>query len=360
METYNLKDQIDEAFIHKLSHDLKSVYPAFKSEAFQQALNTKALEPLGLKQRVRTITITIHKLLQCSYPDQIKILVKVAPHTKGLGAMIFPDFVEVYGLEHFDVSIDALKYFTPFFSSEFAIRHFIRRYPAKTYKIMKSWASDKDPHVRRLASEGNRPRLPWSFKLDQYIRDPAPVLAILNELKSDDSLYVRKSVANSLNDVAKDHPELVLDLAKKWIGQSESTDWVIKHGLRSLLKKGSQKALRLFGTAAVKQVTVRSLKFKNPKAKIGTRIEFEFELINQEVKAKSLRVEYAIHYAKSSGVRSKKVFKLSERLFERGRHKLERSHSLRQMTTRKHFPGKHSLDIVINGEVKISKNFYLV
>lgn len=350
-EAYSLKKYIDMVFIRKLSADLRQADAKFQADVFLKAVQKSGLDNLELKQRIRLISTLLYDVLPGKYPQKISLLKKVARDRSGLGGLIFPDFVEVHGQqpEDFQVSIEALKFFTPFSTSEFAIRPFIEARPHETMKTLRSWSKDKNEHIRRLSSEGCRPRLPWSFKLRGFVTDPSPILPILENLKADSSLYVRKSVANNLNDISKDHPDLVLALAKKWLGKNAHTDWILKHALRTLLKGGDQRALKLFGTGSVKNVQANELSVIKKNNAIGSKVHFEF--IVQNKKSQTLRIEYAIHYLKKNNSYSKKVFKISEKEMNKGDHHIKRGHSLRQMTTRKHLPGLHKIDIIINGQV---------
>lgn len=354
-----LKNYLDASFIKNLASLVAKNDPKFSAKEFTQLVLDRSWTDRELKQRIRHVVECLGKTLSGSYPQQIKTLKKVAPHVRGLGGLLFPDFVEVFGHDDLKTSIPSLKFFTPFSSSEFAIRPFIQNHPQMMMGTLLAWAKDPDDHVRRLSSEGCRPRLPWSFPLRDFKKNPAPVLEILNLLKDDSSLYVRKSVANNLNDISKDHPELVLDIAKKWIGKSTNTDWILKHALRTLLKQGNQKALSLFGLGKIKNVSAKFLKLSQKTYDIGTHLEFSTHIVNANKKEVSLRLEYAIHFLNKNGKHAKKVFKLSEKTCAPGDHHLKRRHSLKQMTTRRHNPGPHQLDIIINGETQLSQKFVL-
>lgn len=354
-----LKNFIDTQVVNSLATEISKHDKQFSPSQFKKLILDSSWKSRELKQRIRNISETLGKTLSGNYKKQIKTLEKVAPTCTGLKGLIFPDFVEVHGMDDFDTSLEALKVFTPFSSAEFAIRRFIVADTDKTMKQMVSWSKDKNEHVRRLASEGCRPRLPWSFPLKMFKQDPSQTLRILENLKDDPSLYVRKSVANHLNDISKDHPDLVLQLAKKWIGKSENTDWILKHALRTLLKKGDQRALALFGVGKVKNVFARHLSLTQKAYVIGTHLEFLTTIDNKNKKPVSLRLEYAIHFLNKNGSLSKKVFKLSEKTCAPGSIELRRRHSLKQMTTRKHNPGIHQLDIIINGETQLSEKFTL-
>ncbi len=354
-----LKNYVSNDVVKTLASLVAKNDKGFSEKVFcKNALNRQWAER-ELKDRLRFLAEILGKTVSGTYSQQIRTLKKVAPHFTGLKGLLFPEFVVHYGMDDFETSMDALKYFTPFSSAEFAIRPFIQKYPRETMAILEKWSKDSDDHVRRLSSEGCRPRLPWSFPLRDFKKDPSAVIRILENLKNDPSLYVRKSVANNLNDISKDHPDLVLRLAKKWVGKSPSTDWILKHALRTLLKKGNQDALSLFGLGKIKNVSALDLKLTRKTFEIGTHLEFSARVENKNRKDVLLRLEYAIHFLNKNGSHSKKVFKISEKAYAPGLHALKRRHSLKQMTTRKHNPGIHHLDIILNGELQLSQKFQL-
>lgn len=348
--SFQLKNLIDKNFVTELSKSLQINYAVFDKKNFMNSVLNKDWEQRELKQRITKVTESIHEHLKLSYPEQIKVLMLVAPKFTGLKGLIFPEFVSSYGLSNWDTSIKALKYFTPFSTSEFAIRPFIIKDSKKVMEQMLKWSTDKNEHVRRLSSEGCRPRLPWGLRLKEFITDPKPILLILENLKADPSLYVRKSVANNLNDISKDHPDLVLKISKEWLKTNDpNTTWIIKHALRGLLKQGHPKALKLFGVSDAKNIKLQKLNLAQKNFAIGSHLSFSFEVLNTNRSAKKLRIEYIIHYLKKNGSHSKKVFKLTEKDLTPGPHSFKRRHSLKQMTTRQHNPGLHILEIMING-----------
>jgi 3-methyladenine DNA glycosylase AlkC len=214
---------------------------------------------------------------------------------------------------------------------------------------MRAWAEDKNHHVRRLASEGCRPRLPWASALPAFKKDPTLILLVLEKLKDDESEYVRKSVANNLNDISKDHPDLVLDICERWYGVSRNTDWIVKHACRSLLKAGNERALALFSFADPAGISVEKLALDQFVLAIGAALRFSFELVVNTEEPRQLRLEYRVYYLKASGKSSAKIFQLREDTFPPGRHPISRKHSFEERTTRKHYPGQHHLSIVVNG-----------
>ncbi|XRD23614.1 hypothetical protein AABM34_13875 [Lysinibacillus fusiformis] len=222
---------------------------------------------------------------------------------------------------------------------------------------MLKWVNHANPHIRRLASEGCRPRLPWASALGIYKLDPSPILPILNLLKQDPSVYVQKSVANNLNDIAKDHPELVKRLAREWHGESSITDWIIKHGCRGLLRKGDAEVLFLFGFDNSPDVTIHELALGKVRLAIGQTLDFAFTIQTTSTAPQKLRIEYAIDFVKANGATSRKLFKITERTFEKESHRYTRNHHFKDLTTRKHYPGQHKLAVIINGKELATTEF---
>jgi 3-methyladenine DNA glycosylase AlkC len=220
---------------------------------------------------------------------------------------------------------------------------------------MLAWAGDPSEHVRRLASEGCRPRLPWGMGLPQYKRDPTPILPILERLRADPSDYVRRSVANNLNDISKDHPDQVLAIAGRWLGEHAATEPLVKHACRSLLKRGDQRALALFGQHDVVPVRA-SLRLTSARVVIGDRLGFVTELRCDASTA--VRIEYRIDYVNRSGGVSQRTFKIGERQLQAGRPlRIERTQRFTDFSTRKHYPGAHRIAIVVNGVERARRRF---
>ena len=314
----------------------------------------------SLKERMRLITIALEKSLSAlSYHDKIDVLKHVVtkiPKTKhsGLTLIIFADFVEIFGIKYFDYSLDALKFFTEFGSSEFAIRQFIKLDCARAMKILAEWSLDKNYHIRRLASEGCRPNLPWGEGLTVFKRDPAAILPILENLKNDESEYVRRSVANNINDISKNHPQVVLDLMMKWKDQNIDSR-LIKHGLRTLLKQGNSQALKIIdidANAAAVNFSILGFNLKKDEVRISQDLFFDFELESKLSKAKT-RLEYAIYFLKKNGNHNKKIFQITTKTLDQGVFKFNKKHSFKELTTRKHYVGVHMISLIVNGmEVK--------
>lgn len=244
-----LKEIFNRDRLQHIADETWAVYPAFDRKAFM-ARASQGLDGLSVMQRLNRVSQSLHAGLPDDYPAALSILYALAPRlNSAFVSMILPEYVALYGQNDFARSMDALKFFTAFGSSEFAVRHFLRKDFARAIEVMHGWSLDENPHVRRLASEGCRPRLPWSFRLENLMIDPTPVLDILDNLKADDSLYVRKSVANHFNDITKDNPEWVLDQLEGWSLDNPNSAWIARHALRSLIKQGDVRALTLMGRA---------------------------------------------------------------------------------------------------------------
>lgn len=346
-----LKDWFDKARFQTVAGLLAEIHRGFDRKKFLK-LALSGLDELSLLQRMRRMTVCTHEALPTDYPETLKVLYQLAPRIDHSFVTLFmPDYVGLYGQDHFDQSMEALKFFTSFGSSEFAIREFLKRDLKRTLKVMREWSRDENDHVRRLASEGCRPRLPWSFRLEVLVADPAPALPILENLKADPSLYVRKSVANHLNDITKDHPAKVLAILGEWGQESGHTTWIAKRALRTLIKQGNKEALTLLGAGEKAQMRVEAFRVSPARVKLGGEIRLSLEMISLATKTQKLVIDYAIHYVKNSGGTSAKVFKWTEREIGPGETLvIGKRQTIRDFSTRKHYAGKHLVEVMVNGE----------
>lgn len=350
----------------QLAEDFQKVYPEFDDKKFISLIFNKEWNNLELKQRMHHAARSIHKLLPDNFNEASKILLKVtiderSKHPCRFEDMIFPDYVEIFGINYPGISIPALKLFTQYSSSEFAIRPFIIKHAEETMKQMLKWAGHHNHNIRRLATEGCRPRLPWGIALPVFKKDPSLIIPILEKLKDDKSEYVRKSVANNLNDISKDHPETVLKICRQWKGKSGNTDWIIKHALRTLLRKGDREAMNLFGFKDQNSFEISEFNLQKEKIAIGDKLYFSFKMKNISRNNMRLRIEYNIYYLKASGKYSKKTFQITENTFITGEEvEIKKTQSFENMTTRKHYPGKHKIGIVINGREIKTKDFSVI
>jgi 3-methyladenine DNA glycosylase AlkC len=354
-----LKEMFDAKRFRLVASELVRIDPQFSPRRFL-ALALRDLDGLSLLQRLRRMTECLHATLATAaegdrnYRQVIGILRALAPRMgRGFVTLVLPDYVGLHGYapDDFEVSMDALKFFTPFGSSEFAVREFLRRDLTRTLAVMEIWSRDSDEAVRRLASEGCRPRLPWSFRLEALVADPSPVAPILENLRADPSLYVRKSVANHLNDITKDHPEWVLARIKGWPAENPHTAWIVKRALRTLIKKGDRRALAVIGAGDRPRVRVCDFRVEPRRVALGGRIALSFRLESTARRSQRLVVDYAIHYVKKSGGASPRVFKLKELTLGPGETAaITRGQCIRDFTTRAHHPGLHVVEILVNGE----------
>lgn len=276
-----LKNIYNDAFFGRFLPCLKEVVPLLDTQAFLQDIYDQDWEARELKQRMRHITLVLKNHLSGDYKTNVDTLLRLIPICleKGFKAdnlefFFLPDFLEVFGQDHHTLSMDAIERITQFVSCEFAMRPFIIKYPGMAMEQMGSWSRHEHYAVRRLSSEGCRPRLPWAMALPVLKKDPAPILPILENLKNDSSAYVRRSVANNLNDISKDHPKLVIDLVKKWKGKSPETDKLIKHACRTLLKEGNSELMQLFGFGPIDTIKIMNFKVLTPEVHIGDSLEF--------------------------------------------------------------------------------------
>ncbi len=352
-----LKHMYNEHFLRGFSEKIHDVYDAFDIDGFMDTAMDDTWEALELKARMRRITISLGTYLPPGYKDALNVLFKIDKSCIGFPYLFFPDFVEVYGQgeEHWALSMKALERFTSKSSAEFAVRPFLLRDPVRMMSQMLKWAGHPQEHVRRLASEGCRPRLPWGQALQMFKRDPSPILPVLELLKADPSLYVRKSVANNLNDIVKDHSSVVIDIARRWKGMNPHTDWIVRHGCRTLIRKADPEIMSLFeyaepmeGTASIS--TFASLSVQPTTVPIGGITELRYELHIQDGEQAHIRVEYGIDFVKAKGNTSRKSFLLSDKTVPGGTIlKSVRNHNWMDLTTRRHYPGEHRISLLVNG-----------
>lgn len=355
-----LKEIFDRARLRHIADQTAAIAPSFDARRFME-LATDNLDALGIMQRMRQTATSLNATLPGNFGEAIEILSALAPRIDhNFASITLPEYVALYGQEHFNLSMRALKFFTRFGSAEFAIRHFLARDFDKTLRVMRGWAEDENEHVRRLASEGSRPRLPWSFNLKNLIVDPSPTAPILEMLKRDDSLYVRKSVANHLNDITKDHPDVAVARVSGWDMDDRRTAWIVRHALRTLIKKGEPRALALIGSTGKPQLHVEAFAVTPGAFKLGDRIRIEARIVSTGDAPQQLVIDYAIHYVKKSGAASRKVFKLKEIALEpSGSVDLAIGQTIRDFTTRKHHAGFHRVELIVNGETVAESGFDL-
>lgn len=362
------KDYFDRQAAQALAQQIARAHRSFDQRAFVKAalVQNKKLEMMdrvrqwstALRQHLPSDTAKALAILERSLPSALPDASEV---THGFVQWPIGQFIADYGLEAPDAAFDIMPELTKRFSSEFAIRPFVAEHPERTFAACLRWSSDENVHVRRLASEGIRPRLPWGAVLRSLVEDPSPILPVLENLKDDPEDYVRRSVANNLNDIAKDHPQVVLATCRRWkAGATEERRWIIRRALRSQVKAGSSAALSILGFAAPKQLEA-GLQVSPKSVPLGESIALELSLLNGAARKQKLLVDFRIHYAGKDGPRKPKVFKWKELTLGKGQSTtLQKRVRMEPRSIRKLYPGKHVVDIQVNGSVLASGAFRLV
>lgn len=349
------KNLLNETVVVELARGLAAAEPRFPRKRFV-ALSLAGLEELELKARARHIADALEKTLPSEAPKAFELLVRSLPpplpDTGGSGFRYFPysEYLGRRGPEDVESALAANHALTQRFTSEFCIRPLLIAAPERTIRELSRWVTDPSPHVRRLVSEGTRPRLPWGSRLPAFQRDPAPVLSLLERLRDDPSEYVRRSVANNLNDIAKDHPEMVLDVAERWLkGASRERRRLVEHALRTLVKKGDPRALALLG-AGGDELHVKA-KIGPKTVHVGESVRVSALVSNAGDENAHVVVDVRIHFVKPRGP-SAKVFKLGRRDLAPGeRYEFARSYPMLHRTIRQLHEGRHEVEVQVNGRI---------
>lgn len=376
------KDVFNPLAILHMGESIAKVWSNFdQSQFFQIAANN--LTDLEMKARSNQIVNALDATLPNDFAQASQILIQalatvhdIETHSsgwtnnlassEGIGSwLIMPcaDYIALRGTsaENFSLSMQALHAMTKRFSAEFAIRHFIVAMPEHTFAMLRQWTTDPDKHVRRLVSEGSRPRLPWGIRLQAQVLDPTPTLELLEQLKNDPEDYVRLSVANHLNDIAKDHPDLVNDIAKRWLKElptSPQRAKLVKHACRTLIKQGNHDTLRVLGYGEANVEVEFSL--TNDVIIMGGNTRLKCHIHNPTTNTQVLLVDYIVHHQKANGSTSPKVFKWKSFTLQAGASlTITKQHSFKPITTRKYYSGEHRFEVQINGQSLAQASGYL-
>ncbi len=369
------KNSFNKKIINGMGEHFAKSWPKFDRAAFITTA-VKNLDALELKERSAQITAAMATFLPDDFekaaaimlasltPDDGGDAVSAEVNRRGItGWAVMPmtHYVGLYGLGCFDLSMTLLKEMTKLFSSEFGIRYFLLEKPERTLSVLKTWTRDPSHHVRRLVSEGMRPRLPWAMRLPALIENPTPLLPLLEVLKDDEEEYVRRSVANNLNDIAKDHPDVVARIAARWLkGAGKDRKKLVRHACRTLIKQGHQRKLKALGYGPPR-IELNKLKILTPRVNFGDVLEFELSLTSTSNHAQPLIIDYAIHHRKANGGSVPKVFKWTTATLEPLPTLMKkRKHAFRKITTRVYYPGTHGLEIFVNGISLGCKDFELI
>jgi 3-methyladenine DNA glycosylase AlkC len=340
---------------------IAAVHPAFPVRAFLDDV-LAGYDTLELMPRGRRIAEILHRHLPQDYLAASEILltslgpILTQTDRNGMAPFLYLShvfFVAQYGLDHFERSMGLQYELTQRFTAEFSIRPFLVRYPTQTLARLKDWTRDPSPHVRRLVSEGTRPRLPWAPRLRAFQENPRPVLALLELLKDDPDLYVRRSVANNLNDIGKDHPAMLADTMRRWTARATpEREWVIRHALRSAVRRGEPDALQILGVGHAPKIAIRHATLSPARVHIGNTVTIRFTLTSTATHTQRVRVDAHVHFVKANGQSRPKVFTLKTiDLPGKAQTQMGKVISLRTMTTRKPYPGRHRVDVAINGRI---------
>jgi len=348
---------------------IRAVHADFPHDEFlRDAL--AGFAPLSLTGRGFHIAAALRKHLPAGYPQAVDVLLASAsqPHehraSGGMAAFLYMPhlfFVAQHGLDHFEDSMRAQHALTQRFTAEYSIRAFLEKHPDATLARLREWTNDASPDVRRLVSEGTRPRLPWAPRLRAFQKDPRPVLELLELLKDDSELYVRRSVANNLNDIGKDHPMLLTAVAKRWLrGAGEERRWIVNHALRSAVKRADAGALGALGYGSKAEVSLRDKRIAPLRPKIGGSVTVSFTLVNKQARPQRVMVDLVVHFVKARGTGAK-TFKMKVlTLAPRARVVVTKKIGLQQLTTRKHYAGIHKVEALLNGRRTALGSFTLL
>ncbi|MDP4625203.1 MAG: hypothetical protein NWT08_08700 [Akkermansiaceae bacterium] len=357
-ETKDFKDRFDQRAADELAAQVYTAWNVFDRKRFLK-LATHNLASLEMTPRVRQFSGALAATLPADKTTAIEILVRSLPSPMdgcddlSSSWIQWPvaHFISEHGLPHYQQSMAALREITMRFTSEFAVRPFAAAYPEKVYRDLLKLTADPNPHVRRWCSEGSRPRLPWGQRLNDLVADPSPLWPILDALRHDPELYVRRSVANNLNDIAKDHPELVVEKCAEWkqAASNKDLDHLIRHALRTLIKNGHPGALGFLGYAPL-QKTEADFSISGARIPIGKPLELSLTLISRNKTDQNLVIDFAIHFLRKNGSHSRKVFKWTTlTLPAAGTLTLSKKHPLKKTTIRALYPGLHRVELLVNG-----------
>lgn len=365
-----LKNFFGPPVVRRVAAMLVAAHPGFDAAAFV-ADALQGFDALELMPRGRHLAAAMHRHLPQDFAVSGEVLLStlLAPPTDEFAGQAMASFlylphsvyIATHGLGHFELSMRLQHALTQRFTAEFSIRPFLEHHTEATLARLAAWTKDPSEHVRRLVSEGSRPRLPWAPRLRAFQRDPAPVLALLERLKDDPSLYVRRSVANNLNDIGKDHPATLTATARRWLADaSPERRWIVGHALRSAVKGGDPAALAALGYGHATTLELRNLAIEPPRPRIGDKLRIAFDLHNPGRRVQRALVDLRVHYVKARGQHAAKVFKLKTVEIPAGEAvAFGKTLSLADMTTRRHHPGEHLVELLVNGQARPLGGFEL-
>lgn len=364
-----MKDGLGKQALQRAGTSLGRCVPGFPVHDFVER-SLQGLGQLELKERVHHVIASLAEFLPGNFVETAGFLSRLPEvwekgdpndSLQGFAAWPLIDYVAVHGIDYPEVALDLLHDLTSLFSAEFAVRPFLKKHPDITFSRMVVWCDSPDHHVRRLASEGTRPRLPWGERLPAFIADPSPVLDLLERLKDDSSEYVRRSVANNLNDISKDNPAHVVQTCQRWLeNSSPERKWIVRHATRTLVKGGHSDVFPLLGYTAQPKLSVESLELDKDVLVLGEAIEFTAVLKSKSTVEQRFVLDYGIHFMKANGKQSMKVFKLKSMTLQPGEAiTVAKRHTIKPITTRAYYSGEHNVELLVNGKGIASEGFVL-
>lgn len=371
-----LKYLLNDTVPPRIAAMVRRAWRSFDTQAFLRQIEP-GYESLELMARGQRIAQALQAHLPQDVPRALGVLVESMDPPMGLDAVGEPDagdrpysaflylphsiYIGTHGLPHFEAAMAAQHALTQRFTAEFSIRPYLLHHQGATLARLRDWAQDDNAHVRRLVSEGTRPRLPWAPRLPAFQNNPQLALPLLDALKDDPSSYVRRSVANHLGDIAKDHSDLAVGTARTWLqGAPAPREALVRHGLRFLIKRGDAAALDALGVGHAVALDVRAARVLPARARIGDKVRIEVELHNPTPQPQRVLADLKVHYVKAHGGAAPKVFKLQTLDIAPGATvAVGKMLSLQQMTTRTHYPGAHRVELVLNGRPQPLGQFQL-
>lgn len=368
-EKSNFKDWFDRQAAHAMADQISRAYDGFDSERFVR-LTTRGLGALEFKERVQKFARALRESLPEDYVDALSVLVDSLPEplpdceSPMDGWLQWPigEFIALYGIEHFDDSFEAMEVLTQVFTAEYAVRPFVLHYPEDSIERFLRLTDHESPHVRRWCSEGLRTRLPWGIVLGELSRQPESVLPILEALKDDPELYVRRSVANNLNDLAKLHPDFVVDVCRRWMESAGvEREWLARQALRTLTKEGHREALALFGYRPLEGRVAVDFTLSPRSVLLGESVTLTAGFHNRSSEAVPLSVELVFHLVRQSDKSVPKIFRWKSFSLPAGKGvQMTKSQKMESNTSRELYSGLHRVELQVNGEVSGFGEFHLI
>lgn len=363
MTKLNFKEHFDWDLVDQLSYRALSIDSTFNDKNFKQAVNPELLS-LEMKERVKNIASALYITINKPYPEVLNLILDLLDEghhklgeLRGFPVWVIADIVERYGLDYPELSLQAIHKITQHFTGEFAILPYLEHYPKLTLDVLQQWTSDPSSDVRRLVSEGIRPRLPWAKKVDWLIEDPSDIFPLLTKLYDDDSEFVRRSVANNLNDISKDHPDRVINCLKNWQennGYSKNTktlDWIIRHGCRSLIKQSHAGALELQGYSSTPQISIKQFEIHPSQIVLGKKFEVSLAIHNHSESDEALLIDLELLSPSLNGGSRRRILKWSRKISQAGSTlSMQKKWPIKDTTTRKERTGLHHINLIINGQ----------